>query len=131
VGRQAVAKLGAELLSSTSHVRARLNHEMASEKEVRVPFPAPHEDYRPMARARLASQRGQQRTDMEPMVLSWTVWQLLELLEKATDGAAGGKERVTLTATQREKLEYVRRVANVLETRLMHLDQLLLLLHDA
>jgi hypothetical protein len=38
---------------------------------------------------------------------------------------------VTLTATQREKLEYVRRVANVLETRLMHLDQLLLLLHDA
>ena len=68
---------------------------------------------------------------MAPMVLSWTVWQLLELLEKATDGAAGGKERVTLTATQREKLEYVRRVANVLETRLMHLDQLLLLLHDA
>jgi hypothetical protein len=57
--------------------------------------------------------------------------QLLELLEKATDGAAGGAARVTLTSTQRDKLEYVRRVANVLETRLMHLDELLLLLHDA
>lgn len=59
------------------------------------------------------------------------LWQLLELLEKATDGAAGGAARVTLTDAQRNKLEYVRRVANVLETRLLHLDHLLLLLHDA
>mmetsp|Transcript_17617 Transcript_17617/g.38434 ORF Transcript_17617/g.38434 Transcript_17617/m.38434 type:complete len:553 (-) Transcript_17617:215-1873(-) len=88
---KAVATLGVEVVRATCHVRARLAHELDSEKEV------------------------------------------LDLLEQATAAAsaptASSGQRVSLTAAQRQKLEYIRRVAAILEMRIVHLSELIFLFH--
>jgi Spy/CpxP family protein refolding chaperone len=63
---------------------------------------------------------------------------LLQLLEQATAPAGAGPgggganaQRVSLTTAQRQKLEYIRRVAAILEMRMLHLAELIFLFHAA
>eukprot|EP00238_Polyblepharides_amylifera_P008931 CAMPEP_0196580510 /NCGR_PEP_ID=MMETSP1081-20130531/28923_1 /TAXON_ID=36882 /ORGANISM="Pyramimonas amylifera, Strain CCMP720" /LENGTH=507 /DNA_ID=CAMNT_0041900391 /DNA_START=167 /DNA_END=1690 /DNA_ORIENTATION=- len=87
---KSVGKLGEETIRAMCNLRARLAHELNSEKEV------------------------------------------LDLLEKATEAATRESgPRVTLTSAQRKTLGHVRRVAAILETRMLRLDDLILLFHDA